>query len=112
MDRRTHPHLTRLALVVCAGLINSPAFSDPISDFFQSLRQPGTGHSCCNISDCAFTTARWDATSQRWIAIGRGGEEVVIDPQIVLDRPSIDERAVLCQSKAEDLCFVPPLQGS
>lgn len=102
----------RYSLALVATLAIGTAHADPVGDFFKSLRQPGTGRSCCDISDCAFTTARWDSTLQRWIARGRGGEERIIDPRIVLDRPSIDERAVFCQNKAEDLCFVPPLQGS
>jgi hypothetical protein len=44
-----------MAAALTIGLANSapPENADPrFSDWFNSLRQPGTGVSCCSISDC------------------------------------------------------------
>ena len=90
------------------------------SDWFKSLTQPSSNESCCDISDCHKTSAKWE--SGGWWAEVRGRWRAV--PQgVVLVRPySIDGDAYVCSGDpANDeghhidpviFCFVPPDAGS
>jgi hypothetical protein len=85
-----------------------PPDADPmLAPWFQSLRQPGTGVSCCSIADCRATEYRsrgdgYEAyIDERWISV---------PPERVLDH--IDNptgRAVVCyEPRRGILCFVRP----
>ena len=83
-------------------------------DWYQDLRQPGTGYSCCNGSargnegDCRPTRAYQDDEG-RWFAL-LNGRWVAIAPQVILDRMSPDGRAHLCANPyGRIFCF---LRGS
>lgn len=105
------------------------------SDWFNSLKQPSNGISCCNISDCQQTQAR-QRPDQSWEAViddYKGHRWVAIPPDKVVKRPlSIDGEAYICASKgsaggmvyegsgemykaspydATIYCFVPPIPG-
>lgn len=92
------------------AFVGDPVVADPVGDFFKSLRQPGTGNSCCDISDCSFTSARF--ADGQWLAASRQGDWLIVPNDRILDRIPIDERAILCANSTGVLCFVPPLQGS
>ena len=67
----------------------------------------------CDWSDCAFRPARQAADGQ-WEAFSRGNYWTPVDPAIIIrgkTSPDPDGRAVLCESKTETLCFVPPFSG-
>lgn len=84
--------------------------------WFKSLKQPGTGVSCCDVSDCKRTDARWQAGS--WWAVqvmGPGKGQLISVPREreVRNVPTIDGEAYLCQSATGRIyCFVPPSPGS
>jgi hypothetical protein len=83
-----------------------PENADPaLAEWFQSLRQPGTGFSCCSISDCRPVSYR----------VGQNGYEVLIEekwrpvpPEKVLSaRENPLGRAVVCWTPAMGvMCFV------
>jgi hypothetical protein len=100
-------------LCVLGGLLLSasvraapPADADPaLSPWFQSLRQPDTGVSCCSIADCRPVDYRTTA----------GGYEVWIEnrwqrvpPEKVLQRADNPVgRAIVCWTKQIGImCFV------
>ena len=82
------------------------------ADWFKSLRQPDTGLSCCDISDCKRTQADWKQGG--WWATVRGLKRPVPADK-VLERPrSIDGEAYVCATEignpayATIYCFIPP----
>lgn len=95
-----------------AWLYWHPAQADERGDWFRSLKQPDTGVSCCDISDCRRTQARW--ADGKWIAIVRGHPRVVPQSKIVRSTPTIDGEAYICAGEggpaemAPIYCFVPP----
>jgi len=94
--------------VILAAHARPPDNADPyFAGWFQSLRQPGTGISCCSIADCRQTEYR----------TGRDGYEALIDgqwlavpPEKVLDHTENPTgRAVVCYLPGQGiLCFVRP----
>ncbi len=106
--------------VMCLGVADTTAAPPQNADgtyraWFQSLRQPATGLSCCSISDCRMTEYR----------AGQEGYEVLIDEHVIpgakahwvpvpqdkvlrgIDNPT--GRAVVCaHPDGEILCFVTP----
>jgi len=85
-----------------------PENSDPaLAPWFQSLRQPGTGISCCSVADCRVTDYRTNAV----------GYEALIDekwlpvpPDRILQHISNPTgRAIVCYHPGTGiLCFVRP----
>jgi hypothetical protein len=95
-----------------------PEAPDPqLTEWFQSLRQPGTGTSCCDLSDCRPVGARVSAdgyevlltpgafpvAEERWVSV---------PPHVILqgkDNPI--GRAVVCWTPSKGvLCFVRPTE--
>jgi len=97
------------------------ALSDPSrSEWFSSLKRPGTEVSCCDVSDCGRTQAKQmdDGLWQAMMRTVNGAAWAAIPPEIVLrNKPSPDGEAYLCQSepistRAPKLyCFIPPTPG-
>ena len=101
-------------------LVITPAFAAPpdnpdplLRQWFEGLRQPGTGAPCCSISDCRRVEAR----------TGENGWEVWIDARFgmpnafwapvpsakVLKTPNPTGEAVACFASGPGvMCFVPP----
>lgn len=83
--------------------------------WFKSLKQPATGASCCDISDCRRTEATLNviqnAAGERvdqWIADVEG-EMTPIPSEKVLDKKSIDGEAYVCSGYGRKIfCFVKP----
>lgn len=101
--------MAAVALVLMAW----PAPAQDRGAWFKSLRMPGSGVSCCDISDCKQTDAQWQAGG--WWAVSRYHKKLVpIPPAKVLQKPmSIDGEAYLCEGQAGTIfCFVPPSPGS
>jgi len=114
------PHLL-LPLLLMAGLVTAlfggdgavaapPDNADPtLAPWFQSLRQPGTGISCCSMADCRATEYRTSAfgyealIEDKWLAV---------PPDRVLqhtDNPT--GRAIVCYMPGRGiLCFVRPAE--
>jgi len=80
--------------------------SSPLGIWYRSLKVPGTGQSCCSVSDCRPVDAAW-IEGDHWRA--RIGDAVIdIPASRVLRRENLDGRGILCRSVWEVLCFVPP----
>jgi hypothetical protein len=85
-----------------------PENADPsLAPWFQSLRQPGTGISCCSIADCRVTDYRMDAVGyealidEKWMSV---------PPDRILQHISNPTgRAIVCYHPGTGiLCFVRP----
>jgi hypothetical protein len=74
-------------------------------DWYQNLKQPGTGFSCCNGSDCRPTRAYlgddglWHALlDERWVPV---------PPRVVLKQLAPDGRSHICASRSGLIyCFL------
>ena len=82
------------------------AMQDDRGSWFKSLKQPATGMSCCDISDCAQTTADW--RNGQWWAIVKG-EWTPIPQEKELEKRSIDGDAYVCAGPRGTIyCFIKP----
>jgi hypothetical protein len=83
-----------------------PADADPaLSPWFQSLRQPGTGVSCCSVADCRPVDYRTTASGYEvWIE----NRWQPVPPEKVLQRADNPVgRAIVCWTKQIGImCFV------
>jgi hypothetical protein len=78
--------------------------------WFKSLRQPGSGMSCCSKSDCERTKAEF--IGGQWQAVVNGAW-TVIPPEKLLDTMSYDGEAYVCNSPSGAIyCFVRPGGGA
>jgi hypothetical protein len=87
-----------------------PKDADPaFAAWFQSLRQPGSGISCCSIADCRITTYRTNANGYETLIDGTWRP---VPPDKVLQHiGNPTGRAVVCYSPALGvLCFVRPAE--
>jgi len=104
----------RTALWLILFTVAAQAGDSSRSEWFRSLKQPGSGFSCCDISDCRRTEAEW--RGEGWAALSRvpGKGWVSVPRDKVLEQPkSLDGDAYLCElPNAKVLCFVPPDFGS
>lgn len=101
-----------IGLTLCGRAWAADAtFGEPSrADWFKSLKQPITGHGCCDISDCQETEAR-QLRDGSWTAIVNG-QWKPIPPDKVLAKPlSIDGSAYVCNGAVSGsiYCFVPPI---
>jgi hypothetical protein len=70
-----------IAMTISAAFAAPPPDADPsLSQWFQGLRQPGSGASCCSISDChRLKEGQWRETASgyeieirgQWISVPR-----------------------------------------
>jgi hypothetical protein len=97
-------------LVVAVGRAAPPDGADPnsaVGQWFQSLKQPGTGASCCSIADCRPVEYRLSPDGYeafldaKWVRIP--------DHTILHGKTNPIDRAVLCRAPISGLilCFVP-----
>lgn len=94
--------LAILAVLFAAG----PAAAEDRGAWFKSLKQPDTGLSCCDISDCRRTDASF--RNGQWFARVEG-EMTPIPPNKEVKRTSIDGDAYVCSGLQRKIfCFVPP----
>ena len=97
-------------LPTIAVFLAVPAQSEDRGSWFKSLRQPKTGYSCCDISDCKRTEADW-RSGQWWAVVS--GEWTPIPPEKELEKQSIDGDAYVCSSPSRRIyCFVRPDFGT
>jgi hypothetical protein len=104
--------MLRVILVLVTFLIAAPAFAQPpdnadpsLAPWFQSLRQPQSGISCCSIADCHTTDYRSNGDSyqvlieDKWLTVPA---EKVLQR---VDNPT--GRAVVCWTpRLGVMCFV------
>ena len=78
--------------------------------WFRSLKQPGSGFSCCSRSDCTRTDAVF--SKGRWQAVVNG-VWTLIPPEKELDTMSYDGEAYVCNKPdGKIICFVRPGGGA
>jgi hypothetical protein len=99
-----------LMALLAAGALKaaSPESADPsMNGWFESLKQPGSGVSCCSIADCRPVDYKLDSSGYealieaRWVRIP--------EDKILHGKPNPVGRGVLCRSPISGtiLCFVP-----
>jgi len=103
-----------VVLVTALGFAAPPLDADasgPMAHWFRSLRQPGTGVLCCDVSDCRQTIAR--RSGDGWEAQIPGGNWTPIPPGLILDDKAHPAGiAVLCWRPAAGVvCFIAPRHG-
>ncbi len=105
--------MRRLLIFLLVGV--SPALAGDRGDWFASLKQNGSGISCCDVSDCHATEAEW--RRNHWYAVV-SEKWTPVPPESVLQTPrSLDGEAYVCNSAetpsspAFIYCFIPPLLG-
>lgn len=110
LSKKKMPPVVALACLLLAAptLAAPPPGTDPDSataQWFQSLKQPGNGISCCSLADCRPVEYR----------IGATGYQVLIDavwvdvpPEKVLRRENPTGEAIACRSGSVLFCFVAP----
>lgn len=99
-----------LILLACLWATEAGAQDADRGAWFESLKQPDTGMSCCSISDCAATKAEW--RGGQWHAVVLGRMTPIPSEKIVRTPLSIDGDAYVCASPVGTIwCFVPPPQG-
>ena len=74
--------------------------------WFRSLKQPVTGMSCCDVSDCRRTEADWRA-GQWWAKVQDNWTAIPMEKE--LEKRSIDGDAYVCSGPRGTIyCFIPP----
>lgn len=80
-------------------------------DWYQQLKQPGTGYSCCNGTtngvegDCRPTRAYLNDDGQWYAQVD--GRWVLVPPRVVLQQLAPDGRSHICASKSGMIyCFL------
>ncbi len=102
-------HLVLVLSGILLGVVSTlpdSAQAEERRAWFKSLKQPDTGYSCCDISDCRRTDANW-RQGQWWAVVS--GEWTPIPPEKELDKRSIDGDAYVCSSPTRRIyCFIKP----
>ena len=105
-------HTPLIALILAAAAAGIAAHAAPpenadprLSDWYGSLRQPGTGMSCCSIAECRPADQRVTANGYEVFV---GGEWRVVPPEkIIQGKENLDGRPVVCWTPALGvMCFV------
>lgn len=116
--------LARAVLIYLAGILgiilliwalSPPARAQAGTDratWFKSLRQPDTGYSCCNISDCR-VTEDYEYQGGVWWVRTISAELVPVPPnKVITTVPPLPDGAVICHGVSGVIfCFVPPAMG-
>lgn len=105
------------SFILLFGLTTSCVPANELSrgDWFKSLKQPDTGMSCCDISDCRQTEAKW--VGDQWAARVRGVPRLIPNSKVLKSPHSIDGEAYVCASESGPpesaliYCFIPPTMG-
>lgn len=88
------------------------AAAETRSEWFKSLRQPLTGASCCDISDCKKTEARvsfeleGQSAKEHW-EVKVEGTWTPVPSEVILEKRSVDGEAYVCIG-SRILCFIKP----
>lgn len=102
--------IAALALLLLSGAAHAQSAEDRAT-WLKSLKQPVTGMSCCDVSDCRAAAYR-DQADGTYIAQLPDGTWTPVPREKVLDKLSIDGDAYLCAGpRGTVYCFVPPSRG-
>src|SRR5450755_1762774 len=101
-----------------AAVAAPPDSPDPaLAPWFESLKQPGTGASCCSIADCRTVEFRQDRDGYEVLIDGRWKMSIPfwlrVPPKRIIDRSdNPTNHGVVCFTpEAGILCFVRPAEG-
>lgn len=99
----------------------SPVERAARSQYFRDLKQPGSGASCCDISDCHFVDAKQepDGTWMSHIPFDSPEWRPVPPDRVLTNKvsPSEDGKGIICHSAFPAnyvptvYCFIPPAMG-
>lgn len=99
------------AVILLILLFGDAVFAQSRSEWFKSLKQPGSTASCCDISDCKRTKANWE--KGQWWADVQGEWTPIPNEKVLKDTPSIDGDAYVCSGYARRIyCFIKPSPGA
>lgn len=83
--------------------------NSPHAQWFKSLKQPGTGMSCCDVSDCH--KVEFDVRAEQYVAKIEGRWVLIPPEKIVHDAGNPTGSAVACYLSSENgihlYCFIP-----
>ena len=101
------------ALAIIIGAFPAKA-DESRAAWFKSLKQPDTGYSCCDLSDCRVTEgAEW--RQDGWWAPVFGTMTKMPPNKTLWRKVSPDGGAVICHGGMPEtpviFCFVPPAMG-
>lgn len=108
--------LVYLLIGLAIILFSDGAHAGGPTNWWQSLRQPGTGLSCCNIADCAYTQARF--RQGHWQAKVGDLWRDIPDDKVLKDEVTPDGHAVVCNGSLSFspspviYCFIPEAGGT
>ena len=98
-----------LLVALCGrGDAAPPENADPaLKPFFESLKQPGTGVSCCSVADCR--PVEYRLASEGYEALLDASWVRVPEDKIIHGKQNPTGRAQLCRSPISGaiLCFIP-----
>ena len=107
---RTSVAIALLACVTAHAVAAPPPNADPaLRDWYEGLRSPSTGVSCCSVADCRPTDA-YELIGSGW-RVERGGVWYNVPPETVIAAENPTGRAVACVYGAQVHCFVAPSMG-
>jgi hypothetical protein len=98
--------LSGCSVFAMPGLARSPPNADKLlAPWFQGLRQPGTGISCCSVADCRLTDFRTQGDHYEAMIDGQWRE---VPATTILERiENPTGHAVVCYTPARGImCFV------
>jgi hypothetical protein len=117
----TAARIGREIAIVVGFVLSQPAVAAPpdrpdpaLVPWFESLKQPGTGASCCSIADCRTVESRQDRDGYEVLIDGRWKMSVPfwlrVPPNRIINRiDNPTNRGVVCFTpEAGILCFVRP----
>lgn len=100
------------ALTLAAALFSSSgAAAEDRGAWFKSLKQPLTGASCCDISDCRAAPDAKHEGGQWWATVD-GEMTPIPNDKILKNKWSFDGAAYVCSGYGRKIyCFIPPDGG-
>lgn len=97
-----------LLIVLAIYLTPSLLSAGEIGDWYKSLKVPGTGVSCCDISDCRrLPDDMWRVNEGRFEVLLPFGWVAVPENRVLARPDNPTGRPVLCASPTIVHCFVP-----
>lgn len=104
-------------VIILIGVVLANAGEPNRGAWFKSLLMPGTKTSCCDVSDCKRTEAKW--IGEGWLANVQGHWRPIPKEKVLINPKSLDGDAYVCSApmvpsvaaNATIFCFIPPDMG-
>lgn len=99
------------AIVLAAIFYSATSWAEDRGSWFKSLKQPLTGASCCDVSDCVAAPDAQKRDGQWWATV-QGEMTPIPNEKILRDKWSYDGKAYVCSGYGRRIyCFVEPGGG-